>query len=75
MNVETQQRRAPRRAMSIDEFCNQYGPGRTKCYEEISAGRLKAHKIGKRTVIIEDDAEDWLAKLPSLPHAGGGGAP
>jgi excisionase family DNA binding protein len=59
-----QQRRPLRRAMSIPEFCERYGPGRTKTYEELKSGRLRARKIGKRTVITEDDAEDWLLRLP-----------
>jgi excisionase family DNA binding protein len=61
-----QQRRALQRAMSIAEFCERYGPGRTKTYEELKSGRLRARKIGKRTVITEDDAEDWLLRLPVI---------
>jgi hypothetical protein len=59
-----QQRRARQRAMSIAEFCENYGPGRTKAYEELKSGRLRGRKIGKRTIIAEDDAEDWLRCLP-----------
>jgi len=51
--------------MSISEFCQRYGPGRTTTYEEIKSGRLRARKIGKRTIIAEDDAEDWLWHLPT----------
>jgi excisionase family DNA binding protein len=61
-----QQRRARQRAMSIGEFCSNYGIGRTKVYEELRAGRLRARKIGKRTIITEDDAEDWLRRLPLI---------
>jgi len=59
-------RRARQRVMSIDEFSHSYGPGKTKTYEEIKEGRLRARKIGKRTVITEDDAEDWLQHLPVI---------
>ena len=58
------QRRSRQRAMSIAAFCERYGPGRTKAYEEIRSGRLRARKMGKRTIITEDDAEDWLQRLP-----------
>jgi excisionase family DNA binding protein len=58
-----------RRAMSIDEFCERYGPGRTKAYEELKSGRLRARKCGKRTIITEDDAEDWLRRLPVIELA------
>src|SRR5438067_13633658 len=57
-------RRARQRAMSISEFSERYGPGRTTIYEEIKLGRLRARKCGKRTWITEDDAEDWLRSLP-----------
>jgi hypothetical protein len=63
------QRRARQRAMSIDGFCNSYGIGRTKAYEEINAGRLRARKAGRRTIITADDAEDWLNRLPALQEA------
>jgi len=52
------------RAMTIDQFRGRYGLGRTTTYEEIKSGRLRARKCGKRTLIAEDDAEDWLRSLP-----------
>ena len=61
------QRRARQRAMSIAEFCQRYGPGRTTTYQEIQAGRLRARKVGRRTIITEDDAEEWLQQLPVVP--------
>jgi excisionase family DNA binding protein len=57
-------RGARQRAMSISEFSERYGPGRTTIYEEIKLGRLRARKCGKRTFITEDDAEHWLQALP-----------
>ena len=39
-----QQRRDRQRAMSIAEFCERYGPGRTKAYEELKSGRLRGRK-------------------------------
>jgi hypothetical protein len=38
----------------------------TKLYEEIRAGRLVATKIGRRTVILDDDLKAWLSRLPKL---------
>jgi excisionase family DNA binding protein len=61
---------ARQRAMSIEEFCERYGPGRTKVYEELKSGRLRGRKIGKRTIIVEDDAEDWLRRLPAIEPGG-----
>jgi len=61
------QRRAGQSARSIGEFCQRYGPGRTTTYQEIQAGRLRARKVGRRTIITEDDAEEWLQRLPVVP--------
>ena len=54
------------RALSMAQFCRRYGVGRTKAYEEIKRGRLRARKIGRRTVIAVDDAEAWLQRLPRM---------
>jgi Helix-turn-helix domain len=62
-------RRARQRAMSIDYFCQRYGLGRTKAYEELKSGRLRGRKIGKRTIVTEDDAEEWLLSLPIIEVA------
>jgi excisionase family DNA binding protein len=60
------ERRARRRVMSIAEFCERYGPGRTTAYVEIKSGRLRARKVGRRTIITDDDAENWLRQLPTI---------
>ncbi len=60
------ERRIRQRAFSIQEFSKVYGPGRTKVYEELKSGRLRGRKVGRRTVITEDDAEDWLRRLPII---------
>jgi excisionase family DNA binding protein len=51
------------RAFSIREFCRQYGIGRTIAYQEMAAGRLRALKVGRRTLITHDAAEAWLSSL------------
>ena len=38
--------------------------GRTKIFEAIKEGELKARKLGKRTIILRDDLVAWLAALP-----------
>ena len=63
------QRRARQRAFSIQEFSLIYGPGRTKVYEELKSGRLRGRKVGRRTIVSEDDAEDWLRRLPVFEAA------
>ena len=48
-----QQRRARQRAMSIAEFCERYGVGRTKTYEELKCGRLRGRKIGRAPLSLK----------------------
>lgn len=54
------------KAYPLPQFCQIAGIGRTKAYEEINAGRLKARKSGVRTIILAEDAEAWLNSLPAL---------
>jgi hypothetical protein len=51
-------------ALSISQFCRTYSVGRTFCYGEIAAGRLKARKAANRTLILLADAEGWAGSLP-----------
>jgi excisionase family DNA binding protein len=57
---------ANQRALSIPQFCQRYGPGKSTAYQEIQAGRLRARKVGRRTLITLDDAERWLRDLPEF---------
>lgn len=61
-----EQRRLSKRALSLSEFCSSYGIGRTRAYEELKAGRLRARKSGRRTIILQSDAENWLRELPTI---------
>lgn len=40
--------------------------GATKAYEEIKAGRLVARKVGRRTIILDEDLKAWLDALPRV---------
>ena len=53
-----------REAVSIAEAGAMAGIGRTKIYEAISKGRLKARKCGKRTIILKDELRQFLESLP-----------
>ena len=53
-------------AFSINEFCEAFGVKRDLAYDEIKAGRLKARKAGRRTLIRAVDARQWLDGLPDL---------
>jgi excisionase family DNA binding protein len=50
-------------AYSIPQFCAACAVGRTFVYEEIKAGRLRAAKAGRRTLIDAAEARRWFASL------------
>jgi Helix-turn-helix domain len=58
-----------KRAYTRPEFCDVHGIGQTKFYEEVKEGRLKVRKVGRKTIVLRDDAEDWLQQLPTLSAA------
>jgi excisionase family DNA binding protein len=66
ISEKERERRARQRALSIRQFSEIYNIGRTKVYEELKSGRLRGRKIGRHTIILEDDAEDWLRRLPTV---------
>jgi len=50
-------------AFSPAEFQRRYGVGNTKFYEEVKAGRLRAVKLGVRTLVLYADAAAWARSL------------
>jgi len=54
---------------SLDDFARRNHIGLTTVYAEINAGRLIAHKVGRRTVITIEDARVWRANLPKVARA------
>ena len=51
---------------SMDEAAETAGIGLTKLREEIAARRLRARKLGSRTIITRDDLVDWVTRLPDI---------
>lgn len=47
----------------IDGFCKWASIGRTRCYSEVKKGRLRLRKLGKRSLILLEDAQAWRASL------------
>ena len=64
--VQAQHARPSKRGYSIEEFGILYGICRSLIYVEIREGRLKARKVGRRTVIASEDGEEWFSKLPRV---------
>ena len=55
------------RAYKLSEFCDEFRIPRTRAYEEMNAGRLKAKKAGRTVIITDEQAEEWLESLPARP--------
>jgi len=53
-----------REGLSVAEACAIAGLGRTKIYEAIGSGALKARKFGKRRIILRSGLHAFLAALP-----------
>jgi hypothetical protein len=54
-------------AYSIREVVEAGGGSRSKVYEAINAGKLKARKRGRSTVILAADFAQYLESLPDFP--------
>ena len=52
-------------AHSIEDITWLANCGRTTIYAAIKSGTLKARKIGRRTIILDEDLRGWLASLPT----------
>ncbi len=50
---------------SPEEAAQVAGSGRTKIFNAIRDGHLKARKFGRRTVILADDLKTFLESLPA----------
>lgn len=51
-------------ANTVAEVLRRVGISRTKLYHELNTGRLKARKIGSKTVVLETDLQAYLEALP-----------
>ena len=51
---------------SVKEFCEMVGIGRTTFYQEVKAGRIKAKKVGRSTLIPKSELERFIEELPSF---------
>lgn len=54
---------------SIPEAVAASGVSRSLIYVEIAAGRLRARKLGRRTIILREDLERYLKGLPAAGGA------
>ena len=48
-------------ALNVPEAARLAGVGRSTIYTEISSGKLKIIKVGRRTIITMEELRSWLA--------------
>jgi len=56
-------------ALTLKDFCDAYRVCRETAYQHRRAGRLRAVKLGRKTLILRADAEAWAKALPALDLA------
>lgn len=54
--------------LSIAQTARFLGIGRSTLYNLIKEGRLPVRKLGKRTLILRDDLDQFVASLPKGPR-------
>jgi excisionase family DNA binding protein len=52
-------------ALSVEEAARVVGISRRQIYEEITRGRLRTVKVGKRRLVPHDDLKHWLRTRPA----------
>ncbi|MCC3304204.1 excisionase family DNA-binding protein [Sneathiella sp. HT1-7] len=52
-------------AISVEEFCRSVGIGKVKFYSELKAGRIRAKKCGRRTLVPLSEVGAWFENLPA----------
>ncbi len=65
----TDQYDTERGAFTIAAFGRAYHLGQTFIYQQIKDGKLRAVKVGRRTLILRRDAEAWVKSLPAMRAA------
>lgn len=53
--------------LNITEFCELTNCGRTKVYEMIGKGEVRAVKVGSKTLIPRAEVQRWIDTLKQYP--------
>jgi excisionase family DNA binding protein len=59
--------------LPIKDFVERYPFSRTHTYELLQKGKLRAAKLGKKTLVNTESADELLAGLPEYKAQTGGG--
>lgn len=53
-----------KQALTVKEFCQCTGMGRSTFYKLVDAERVVVHKLGRKNVVLMDDVKAFLDNLP-----------
>jgi excisionase family DNA binding protein len=53
-----------RPTLTVNEFCEMVGIGRSTFYKAVGAGDLKVRKYGKRTFITQEEMKRFVESMP-----------
>jgi hypothetical protein len=67
MPIQENKDHAVRGLSSVEKFADRNDIARTRAFEEIKHGRLRAVKVGRLTRITPEDEAAWRAALPARP--------
>ena len=56
------------KTMPVKQALRRYGIGRTKFYELLASGAIKASKLGTKTLIDVETADSFFNGLPNFPR-------
>lgn len=56
--------------LSVEDAAKSIGISRNKIFREIREGRLTARKIGRRTIVTDEDLRAYLSSLPTRTVTG-----
>ena len=54
-----------RPTLTVNEFCEMVGIGRSTFYKAVGAGDLKVRKYGKRTFVTTEEMKRFVENMPS----------
>ena len=55
-----------KRCYTIPEAQAEGAGGKSSIYRAINSGKLRAKKLGKKTVILSEDLDEYLKNLPDF---------
>jgi excisionase family DNA binding protein len=58
----------PVRLLAVDDVADRLGVGRSRLYQELSAGRIQSIKVGRRRLIPESALYEYVRSMDATGH-------